>query len=258
MKVRRIDWYHDDWLAGTGRLNAIEIAVYITVINLIYSEGGSIERDDRDLARRLRLRTPLVARTVDELKAKRKLAEADTKLYCRRCEDELNRARKRHESASKNAATRWEINSLKDAGASSSKDAHARDNHQPSISSHQSAQEKRAQNALVDEQFERWWIEYPEKVGKKVARQKFGIAIKKQSLGDLTAAVERYKANKPADRAWLNPATWLHQERWLDVPAVNGSAVDPPGWRPEFSFNVGPTEPAPPLEGSEVPLGRPH
>ena len=118
MKVRRIDFYPADWLAGTGKLNGNQIAVYITVCVLVYDEGGPIERDDADLARRLRWRKPIVTRIVESLKAARKLHEDVSGLYCRRCVDELERARKRHEDASNAASQRWNNNNLTDATAS--------------------------------------------------------------------------------------------------------------------------------------------
>jgi hypothetical protein len=45
-KVRRVDWSPDEWLSGvTGVLTVDEVAVYITVINLIYSRGGECPFD---------------------------------------------------------------------------------------------------------------------------------------------------------------------------------------------------------------------
>ncbi len=74
--------------------------------------------------------------------------------------------------------------------------------------------------------FSAWWECYPEKVGKGAARKAFAKALTKTSLDQLIAGVERYKATKPLDRSWCNPATWLNQERWLDVPAVNNGAMN--------------------------------
>ncbi|MEM7312690.1 MAG: hypothetical protein AAF497_06020, partial [Planctomycetota bacterium] len=36
----------------------------------------------------------------------------------------------------------------------------------------------------------------------------------------LIKGVEAYIRDKPPDRAWCNPATWLNDERWLDIPAI--------------------------------------
>jgi len=37
---------------------------------------------------------------------------------------------------------------------------------------------------------------------------------------DLLAGLDAYIKNKPIDRDWLNPATFINQERWKDQPAA--------------------------------------
>lgn len=69
--------------------------------------------------------------------------------------------------------------------------------------------------------FDLWWAQYPHRVAKGQARRAWGRAIKQASFAELLAGVERYKADKPADIPWCNPATWLNGERWLDQPATN-------------------------------------
>jgi hypothetical protein len=73
----------------------------------------------------------------------------------------------------------------------------------------------------VAEAFDLFWEEYPEKVGKPAARLKFPAALKRAgSIVVILDGLRRYKQRKPPDRAWLNPATFLHQDRWLDQPAA--------------------------------------
>jgi hypothetical protein len=67
--------------------------------------------------------------------------------------------------------------------------------------------------------FERFWLAYPEKVGKEAARKAFEKATKLASSEEIMAGIARYIVAKPPDRAWCNPATWLNQQRWLDEPA---------------------------------------
>jgi hypothetical protein len=69
-----------------------------------------------------------------------------------------------------------------------------------------------------------WWPAYPHKVGKGSARQKMTLALRKGcSRQQLFEGVQAYIRSKPLERAWCNPATWLHEERWLDAPAVSGA-----------------------------------
>lgn len=67
--------------------------------------------------------------------------------------------------------------------------------------------------------FDTFWAVYPHKIGKADAKQKFAAALAKIDADTLMAALRRYVA-KTDDRAWCNPATWLHQERWTDQPAA--------------------------------------
>ena len=70
----------------------------------------------------------------------------------------------------------------------------------------------------TDEQFDEWYSGYPHKVGKAAAKKAFNGAIKKTDVQTLVASLDAYKRDKPPDRSWCNPATWLNQERWLDEP----------------------------------------
>lgn len=74
--------------------------------------------------------------------------------------------------------------------------------------------------ALAIPGFDEFWSIYPEKVGKGAARKAFPLALSKAPLETLIAGVHRYIANKPADRNYCHPATWLNEERWDDQPAA--------------------------------------
>lgn len=84
----------------------------------------------------------------------------------------------------------------------------------------QENQEKRAQSALRSEFDDQFWPAYPNKVGKPKALAAFVTARKQFTLDAILTGLARYVAGKPADRAWLNPATFLNQERFNDQPAV--------------------------------------
>ncbi len=92
-----------------------------------------------------------------------------------------------------------------------------------------------APNRSDQQAFERFWQAYPHKVGKQDAARAFAVVMKRGavSLDAMLAALDRYIRDKPPDRAWCNPATWLRQGRWDDEPGP-----DP--------VSRGPTPPAPP------------
>ena len=73
--------------------------------------------------------------------------------------------------------------------------------------------------------FEVWWSGYPHKVCKGQARRAWAKARQQATMAELLSGVERYKAAKPADIPWCNPATWLNGERWLDAPSPTGYGV---------------------------------
>ena len=82
------------------------------------------------------------------------------------------------------------------------------------------------------EGFAEWYEGWPHKVGKQAALRAFAKACRLASLPDLIAAEQRYVHDKPPDRPWCNPATWLNEHRWLDQPAngaINGHDVSQQG-----------------------------
>jgi uncharacterized protein YdaU (DUF1376 family) len=120
MKVRHVDWYADEWLAGTTALTAEERGVYITICCLIYSRGGPIPDVEADLA----------------LQEVGKIISENGHVEVRRCSREIEKALKRSSEASQNAITRWanarKTNDVEDADAVQTRNAnHQPTNHQP-------------------------------------------------------------------------------------------------------------------------------
>jgi len=80
--------------------------------------------------------------------------------------------------------------------------------------------DRRAREKELEAEFhETFWPAFPNKVGKPKALTAFLKARKKDSLEDIMVGLQRYVTGKPPDRAWLNPTTFLNQERWNDQPA---------------------------------------
>lgn len=72
-----------------------------------------------------------------------------------------------------------------------------------------------------------FWQAWPNKVGRPAALKSFERARKTHDLETIMAGLRTYVRDKPPDRSWLNPATFLNQERFLDLPA-GVSAAKPP------------------------------
>ena len=78
--------------------------------------------------------------------------------------------------------------------------------------------------------FESFWELYPNRQGRPVAlvayeKAVLGVAMTKNrkrqpsSHDSIMDGLKRYIRDKPPDRNWLNPATFLNQERYRDEPA---------------------------------------
>lgn len=79
--------------------------------------------------------------------------------------------------------------------------------------------ETRASALLSDDRFSVFWDEWPNKVGRPAALKAFKSAIKRSSFEEIMDGLRFYVRSKPPDRSWLNPATFLNQDRWQDRPA---------------------------------------
>ncbi len=68
------------------------------------------------------------------------------------------------------------------------------------------------------ESFERFWREYPRKIGKGAARRAWAAALRIADEQTITAALQRQlKARLYPDPTYTPyPSTWLNQERWED------------------------------------------
>jgi len=74
-----------------------------------------------------------------------------------------------------------------------------------------------------------WWLLWPNKVSKQAALREFIKARRTVSAAELMEGVERYIANKPADREWCHPDTWLRKGRWEDqYTPRNTTPAEPP------------------------------
>lgn len=64
-----------------------------------------------------------------------------------------------------------------------------------------------------------FWPAYPHKVGRPAALRAFIAKRQEASLAEIMDGLARYKSDRPPDRQWLNPETFLNDERFRDEPA---------------------------------------
>ena len=100
----------------------------------------------------------------------------------------------------------------------------------PTVNGGDKAQKPEARDQRLDKKdtredallpaFEAFWKIWPNKVGKPAALKSYRSAIARGATPEeITAGVWAYIRDKPPDRSWLNPATFLNQNRWEDQPA---------------------------------------
>lgn len=85
------------------------------------------------------------------------------------------------------------------------------------------------------ERFERWWLEYPKKVGKDAAWREW---LKRSPSDDLTNQMIAKVREQRTSRDWLkdggqyipHPRTWIHQGRWQDETVGSVPSLQAPDW----------------------------
>ncbi len=133
-KPRRIDFYPDEWIAGTLGLSAEERGVYISICALIYSHDGPIPADG--LHKLCGCHAATFKKVKSRLIEAGKISANDGQIIVKRCANELEKAHKRLGKASENGLKGGrptnEINGIeKPPGLSDEKLAGASYNHQP-------------------------------------------------------------------------------------------------------------------------------
>ena len=234
LKIRRVDFYPSEWLAGTIGMPADEIAAYVQICMLIYDRGGPIPDDEQWLARVCGMHWRTFRRVRLNLLARQKVSAESGHVSITRCILEIKKVRHRISEASQNGAKGGRPNGLAKAPGFPTGNRNESYIQLPTTTTNESREKenekkKRAGAGRASSNgsaFDLWWGRYPEKVGKAAARQKFETALKRATLDQLVDGLDRYKATKPPDRPWCNPATWLHQDRWLDEPATTTNGVD--------------------------------
>lgn len=72
--------------------------------------------------------------------------------------------------------------------------------------------------------FSAFWFDWPNKVGKPAALKAYRSAFARgATIEEILVGIQNYIRDKPPDRPWLNPATFLNQNRWEDRPAAVGA-----------------------------------
>lgn len=213
--------YIADYLADTGHLTTVEHGAYMLLI-MHYWQHDGLPSDEHKLARITRM-------TIAEWSAARDtLADLFEEGWRHgRIDREIAAAR---ETMAKRSAAGKAGASARYGKRTANAMAIALQTNTPAgegvcLDTSQSGQPEEGGGCARDEFAEAFWPSYPHKVGEVRAREAFDAARERASLEDILAGLDRYKATKPAATRWMNPETFLVDERWRDEPAP---VVSPP------------------------------
>jgi uncharacterized protein YdaU (DUF1376 family) len=110
MKIRRVNYSPDEFLAGVQSLSVEEIGFYWVACSLIYSKGGPIDNDPRWLGRNAGCQPRRARRLIGQLLAKGKLSVDNAgRLTNGRAQREIKAATNRQRIASKAQAIGQQI-----------------------------------------------------------------------------------------------------------------------------------------------------
>lgn len=234
--------YPADYLGDTQHLTTEQHGAYLLLLMTMWRLGGSLPNDPVKLARIARVsprRWHLVAPEVMAFFD----VEGDT-VTQKRLVEEYQKALSISEKRSASGKRGGDAKALKnhDATVANAKQLpkHSQISDIRSGATHQT-------RAREPDGFPEFWEAYPHKVGKPEAQ----VAYRRARLGEkvrgkpprpptdhaaIMAGLRRYAETKPADRQWLNPATFLNGEHWADEPAfVDRNATGPPNGRGSFA-----------------------
>lgn len=225
--------YVSDYLGDTRRLKTIEHGAYMLLI-MEYWQHGALPSDDDELAE-------IAGLDINEwLDMRPKIARLFQDGWKhKRIDAELAKAAEVSERRKASAERRWSkgnANALQEQ-SNSNASGNANDMHrarvpqpQPQSFSLGEKDTRDARAAVAKEaarSFELFWDAWPNKTGKPAAIKAFFKVWRETDA--IIAGVNRYIRDKPADRPWLNPSTFLNQRRWEDQPAPVANARAGPG-----------------------------
>ena len=224
-------FYVADYLADTAHLSTIEHGAYVLLL-MAYWRGGGLPSDERMLQRITRMTAREWARSRDVL-----AAFFDDGWKHKRVESELAKWRLRSNARVDAGKRGGDAKALKtkEVALANATNLPAEKPSQavPSSSQPQSELAPLAERDARKRAFDRFWNAWPNRVGKPAAERSFAKVA--DELDAILAGVAAYVRDKPADRPWLNPATFLNQRRWEDAPASVALATRPAAApRPSF------------------------
>ncbi len=232
-KLPALMLWTDAWVADTHHLHRYIRGTYHDLLILMWrSPGCTVPNDDAWLAKRLRMTPEEVSTELRPIISE--FCQTDgNRLWQKRLMAEYKRALQIGRDQTARAKRRWdkEKNYTQAVPEPTTRQCYPQPQPQPHIEESKKEPPPSADGFSFDE----FWLMYPNKVSKEGrygARAAFERVRKSGvvTFAELMGGLRRYCA-KQDFRQWKNPATWLNQHCWSDVPLsvkpggyVNGHA----------------------------------
>jgi uncharacterized protein YdaU (DUF1376 family) len=199
--------YVSDYLADTTHLSAVEHGAYMLLI-IDYWQHRGLPGDSKRMARICRM-------TVEEwLEIRDEIALLFGPDWThKRIDEELAKA---DELVAKRSAAGKAAADARYNKRNADEPSNASQTHIQTDAPLPSPSETIVSESFTREFDEEFWPLWPEKVQRKPALAAFRKARRREDLETILDGVRRYVRTKPPDRPWLNPTTFLNQERWHD------------------------------------------
>ena len=219
-RLFRIDFYPQEWIVQTGRLNLEQRGLYIQICALIYANRGPIDNDPAWIARSSGCSPRLARSVISQLVGMDFLQFRGSKVTQKRCERELNLKRTHLENSSKGGRTRHENRdeTSKNNDLGSSDDPISVSTPSPTATA------KAKENSRDDSRdlFETFWLRFPRqrRGDRKKAMASWKRKVKEgtdpQTILDGLAA---YLTSRDVAEGFACGATvWLNNSAWENEP----------------------------------------
>ena len=215
-------------LGALAGLDPDQKLLYVIILLRIYEVGGPVKDNDDALSNRCGLTLRRTKIAIEKLTAKGKIERTEDGLLDSQTTHERLLFRKelgnvRKTFGKSGAKKRWQKTQQNQQNVDSKPIANGcrykiEDIREEGLAK---ANPNRAREGTA---FDRFWSIWPNKVQRTYAEKCFAKVAKE--VDQIVVGVERYIREKPPDRQWLNPSTYLNQRRWEDhLPLpINGNS----------------------------------
>jgi len=222
-KINYIQIHIGDLVKDTSELDNEEFGAYMRLLLAHYSkyhDGIPIDK----VTKIVRENVPEVMDQIEEF-----FIVKNDKLLSKRCVKEIKKIKEKSSKASKSAKERWEKQRVNDDANAMRTHSDGNANQEPITSNQEPVKEEGSKEKTYKKEFIDFYSQYPRKVSKMKAEEKYIIARKSgTSHEDIMSGLMKYSysVTNTLPKHIAHPSTWLHQRRWDDEDFINPNQIE--------------------------------